>query len=128
MVKIIFVFYKPIKMFKWTTFGLIVVFLLSAIQAPFPKVFVIGDSISIQYGPYLEQYLHGFYEYDRKRDEGFSSANLDLPAGANGGDSKMVLDYLKQRLEDPGFSPDVLLLNCGLHDIKIGRASVREIV
>jgi lysophospholipase L1-like esterase len=88
------------------------------IQLSLPAVFVIGDSISIQYGPYLEQYLQGFWEYDRKRDDGLSSANLDNPAGANGGDSGMVLDYVKIRLKDPNFKPDVLLLNCGLHDIK----------
>lgn len=93
--------------------------LLSAqIKLSLPSVFVIGDSISIQYGPYLAQYLQGFWEYDRKRDDGQSSANLDNPAGANGGDSGMVLDYVKIRLQDPNFNPDVLVLNCGLHDIK----------
>jgi hypothetical protein len=93
--------------------------LLSAqIQLSLPSVFVIGDSISMHYGPYLEQFLQGFWEYDRKRDDGLSSANLDNPAGANGGDSGMVLNYLKIRLKDPNFKPDVLLLNCGLHDIK----------
>jgi lysophospholipase L1-like esterase len=93
--------------------------LLSAqIQLSLPSVFVIGDSISIQYGPYLEQYLQGFFAYDRKRDDGQSSANLDNPAGANGGDSGMVLEYVKIRLQNPHFKPDVLVLNCGLHDIK----------
>ncbi|AKP53054.1 SGNH/GDSL hydrolase family protein [Cyclobacterium amurskyense] len=85
---------------------------------PQPKLFVIGDSISIQYGPYLEKYLEGIYEYDRKRDEGADSSNLDVPKGANGGDSGMVLAYLKAKLKTPDFQPDIVLINCGLHDIK----------
>lgn len=105
--------------FKIPAFIVLSVSLLSAqIKLSLPSVFVIGDSISIQYGPYLAQYLQGFWEYDRKRDDGQSSANLDNPAGANGGDSGMVLDYVKIRLQDPNFKPDVLMLNCGLHDIK----------
>jgi len=83
-----------------------------------PTVFVIGDSISIQYGPFLEQYVQGVFIYDRKRDDGQSSANLDNPSGANGGDSGMVLEYVKIKLADASFKPDILLLNCGLHDIK----------
>ena len=30
-----------------------------------PRLFVIGDSISMQYGPYLEQYLTGQFEDKR---------------------------------------------------------------
>jgi lysophospholipase L1-like esterase len=30
----------------------------------------------------------------------------------------MVLDYLEKRYSKPGFEPDVVLINCGLHDIK----------
>ena len=83
-----------------------------------PKVFVLGDSISMQYGPYLRKSLKGFYVYDRKRGEEQSTADLDNPVGANGGDSGMVLTYL-QELNDKGdFDTDILLLNCGLHDIK----------
>jgi lysophospholipase L1-like esterase len=83
-----------------------------------PTVFVVGDSISMQYGPYLQNHLQGFFDYDRKRDNGLGTGNLDNPEGANGGDSRMVREYLELRLKDPGFKPDVLLINCGLHDIK----------
>ncbi len=83
-----------------------------------PTLFVIGDSISIQYGPYLEKYVQGVWRYDRKSDDGQAAKNLDVPVGANGGDSRMVLEYLGLKLKDKGFRPDVLLLNCGLHDIK----------
>lgn len=87
-------------------------------RRPLPTLFVIGDSISMQYGPFLEQYVQGKWAYDRKRDDGLSSANLDNPAGANGGDSGRVLAYLRKKVQDPAFNPDLLLINCGLHDIK----------
>lgn len=83
-----------------------------------PEVFVIGDSISMQYGPYLAQYLEGFYDYSRKESFEKGEVDLDIPTGANGGDSRMVLEFLKIKLNEKGFRPDVLLLNCGLHDIK----------
>jgi len=83
-----------------------------------PSIFLIGDSISIQYGPYLQRYLSGTIEYARKNDDGEAQKNLDVPVGANGGDSRMVLAYLKKKIKEPGFQPDYLVLNCGLHDIK----------
>lgn len=83
------------------------------------RVFVIGDSISQQYGPYLETLLAPRFTYDRKRDAGSDvSVNLDIPKGANGGDSGMVLAYLRVRRARDPIQADVLLLNCGLHDIK----------
>src|SRR5690606_17307463 len=81
------------------------------------RLFVVGDSISIQYGVYLARYLQGEVEYDRKRDNG-GSPDDRVPDTQNGGDSGMVLAYLKTKLQDPGFKPDVLMLNCGLHDIR----------
>lgn len=83
-----------------------------------PHVFLIGDSISIQYGPYLTEYTDGIIRLSRKEDNGNAIKNLDVPTGANGGDSRMVLGYLRSKLGDPGFRPGYLLLNCGLHDIK----------
>lgn len=83
-----------------------------------PRLFLIGDSISIHYSPFLEKYLQGVLEFDRKRDHGEAEENLDVPKGANGGDSRMVLAYLKSKVKDPDFQPDFILLNCGLHDIK----------
>ena len=82
------------------------------------KVYVIGDSISIQYGPYLAQYLSGFMDYGRKEGVEEALLNLDKPQGANGGDSSMVLAYLQGKAESGGIEADILLLNCGLHDIK----------
>lgn len=85
---------------------------------PLPKLFLIGDSISIQYGPFLEKYLQGKVQFERKVDDGSAEKNLDIPTGANGGDSRMVLEYIRTKVLDKQFAPDYLLLNCGLHDIK----------
>lgn len=82
--------------------------------AALPSVFVLGDSISIHYGPYLAEALGEGFRYDRKRaPEGATD-----PDAANGGDSGQVLAYLRSaagRAIPRGF----LILNCGLHDIKV---------
>ncbi len=91
---------------------------LLALKSDNPTVFLIGDSISIQYGPYLTRYTEDIVQLSRKEDDGNALKNLDIPTGANGGDSRMVLEYLRNRLKDPGFRPDYLMFNCGLHDIK----------
>lgn len=85
---------------------------------PVKKVYVIGDSISIHYGPYLERYLKGFMSYARKDGVEQSLQNLDIARGANGGDSSNVLAFLEHKLKSGGIDADVLLFNCGLHDIK----------
>ncbi|OGV51507.1 MAG: hypothetical protein A2017_01675 [Lentisphaerae bacterium GWF2_44_16] len=78
------------------------------------KIHLIGDSISLHYGKYLQQYLDGFAEYSRKGDE----IGLRLPVrDNNGGDSSMVLSYLDECAE-AGLKWDWLIINCGLHDIK----------
>ena len=82
------------------------------------KLYVIGDSISIQYGPYLQQALQGVMAYARKEGETEALLNLDNPQGANGGDSSMVLAYLQGLQRHGGLDADLLLVNCGLHDIK----------
>lgn len=87
-------------------------------KSSMPELFLIGDSISVQYTPYLEQYLQRVVALSRKQDNGQARQNRDVPAGANGGDSGMVLAYLMAKLNDESFRPDYLLLNCGLHDIK----------
>jgi acetyl esterase/lipase len=91
-----------------------------------PRLFIIGDSISIQYGPYLEKLVEGTFIYDRKRDAAGApkaTSNLDVPTGANGGDSDMVLAYLRHRREHDPIAADVLVINCGLHDIKTDPAT-----
>lgn len=87
------------------------------------KIYVVGDSISIQYGPYLHGYLKGIMEYARKEGEEEALLNLDCPQGANGGDSSMVLSFLKGKAGSDGIDADLLLVNCGLHDIKTDPSS-----
>ncbi len=82
------------------------------------KVYVIGDSISIHYGPYLQAYLAGTAEYARKEGSEEALLNLDRPQGANGGDSAMVLSFVEAKARSGGIDADLLLVNCGLHDIK----------
>lgn len=82
------------------------------------KVFVIGDSISVHYAPYLKQYLNGVIKYEIKDGTVEALKNLDIPQGANGGDSSRVLEYLKARADKSPIDADYLVLNCGLHDIK----------
>jgi len=80
------------------------------------RIFVIADSSSIHYGPHLESCLRGKFTYNRK---GGATANLDDGLGANGGDSQRVLAYLRERIEARDLAADVLVVNCGLHDIKM---------
>ena len=79
------------------------------------KVFVLGDSISIHYGPFLKQMLAGKMAYTRKGENGVVG-DINQATDVNGGDSSHVLSYLQQ-MQRMDF--DVLLLNCGLHDIKV---------
>lgn len=93
-------------------------------------IYVIGDSISMQYGPYLERALRGVCGYARKEGTEEALANLDMPAGANGGDSDRVRAYVEAMAERGNAHPSLLLINCGLHDIKgeptSGRLAVDE--
>ncbi len=94
-------------------------------ESSLPRVFVLGASTTIHFGPYLERELAGRFHYDRKRDTSTQRAedNLDIPQGASGGDSAMILAYLRdRRLHDP-IPADILLLSCGLHDIKTDPAT-----
>ncbi len=59
------------------------------------KIFVVGDSISCYYGEYLEAMLKDVYEYDRKGNTHKLEDLDDCTNGINGGDSSMVLTYLK---------------------------------
>ena len=75
---------------------------------------VVGDSISIHYGPYLAKHISPYYQYSRKEGQ---VDDMDSPIGPNGGDSSMVLAYLRECIA-AGMYWDILVINCGLHDIK----------
>jgi hypothetical protein len=78
-----------------------------------PTLHIVGDSISIHYGLYLQTMLANVMTYSRKTAP---DGSLDDTGAANGGDSAMVLDYLRTLQSGRPF--DILLINCGLHDIK----------
>lgn len=82
-----------------------------------PKLFVIGDSISMQYGPWLKSYIVDSFRYGRK-GEYEEWGDLNYESKSNGGDSSNVLEVLKDMISC-GFKTDYLMLNCGLHDIKV---------
>lgn len=98
-----------------------------------PHLFVVGDSISLHYGPYLEEAVRGRFAYSRKGAEpegavGSGTPSLEYPHGPfgeNAGDVTMVLAYLATRPAAVD-SADVLLLNCGLHDLKVSKATGRH--
>jgi len=98
-----------------------------------PTLFILGDSISIQYGPFLERMLADRCTCDRKGSELLGAESLEegrkdtlhrLAAlessseAINGGDSSCVLEYLQARGSPASPAWSVLLLNCGLHDIR----------
>lgn len=99
-------------------FAIVWVFLTLGFKQVYPKVFIVGDSISMHYGSYLDEFLKGFAMYDRKGGNGEGLKDLDHPAGANGGDSEMVVSYLDSLSKNKNFKTDYLVVNCGLHDIK----------
>jgi GDSL-like Lipase/Acylhydrolase family len=75
---------------------------------------VIADSISMHYGPYLESYLKPWCQYSRKDGTIGSLENVE---GPNGQDSPMVVEYIKRCIsQDQRW--DVVVLNCGLWDIR----------
>ena len=90
------------------------------------RIYVLGDSISIQYGPYLEQYLRDTMHYARKRAEEEVPLNLGWPPRANGGDSSMVLAFLKAKAAAGGIDADFMLLNCGLWDLRTDPETERK--
>ena len=77
-------------------------------------IHVVGDSISIHYGPYLAKYISPYYQYSRKEGQ---VEDIDSPDGPNAGDSSMVLAYLRECIA-AGMYWDAVIINCGLHDIK----------
>lgn len=81
------------------------------------SLFVIGDSIAMQYGPYLQQYLQDNWQVVLRKGFQQANKNLDVPTGANSGNSSMVLKFLEKMAEQGGLPARVLLINCGLHDI-----------
>ncbi|HPT17620.1 MAG TPA: SGNH/GDSL hydrolase family protein [Kiritimatiellia bacterium] len=83
-----------------------------------PRLLIVGDSISVHYAPYLESRLRGRFECVKRADIESALANLDVPLGANWGDSTAVLERLRASRLPVIASADWALVNCGLHDVK----------
>jgi lysophospholipase L1-like esterase len=77
-----------------------------------PGLHVVGDSISMRYGPHLAEMLAGVARYSRKPQVG------DDPESANGRDSATALAYLVGLSAAERGDIDYLMINSGLHDIK----------
>ena len=91
-----------------------------------PSVFVIGDSISCYYGKHLQKMLEGVFDYDRKGGRHTLKDLDDGTDGVNGGDSTMVLTYVRELRRRGNFKPDYVLLNCGHHDTKKDPATLKN--
>jgi lysophospholipase L1-like esterase len=68
-------------------------------------VYVLGDSISMAYGPALEAAL---------AEHGLSYARKD----GNGRSSRDVALHVRRMLRDPDWRPERVLLNAGMHDVR----------
>ena len=92
------------------------------------SIFLIGDSISLYYHKYLKEILNDEAYYSRKGNEDEIKSALNTPNnpyGANGGDSELVVSYMENMVEN-GKKYDLLLVNCGLHDIRIDRENLKR--
>ncbi len=83
-----------------------------------PTLYLIGDSIAVHYGPYLRTFLEPSWQcrLPPGRDEALQ--NLDHPTGANGGDSRRLLQLITSITAEETSSCGWLAFNCGLHDIR----------
>jgi len=95
-------------------------------RALLPRIVVAGDSISLQYGPYLTRYLKGLAECAPLKNAQGPDEDGEMPWGANCGDSMRVIKFLREKEEAGGIDADVMLVNCGLHDIKTDPATGRK--
>ena len=89
------------------------------------SIFVIGDSISLYYHKYLKELFKNVAEYSRKGSEEDIKIALEdpnNPFGANGGDSRRVKAYM-EKMKKENIHVDILLVNCGLHDIRKDRVT-----
>lgn len=92
------------------------------------SIFLIGDSISLYYHKYLKDLFSNVAKYKRKGSEEDIKTALEdpnNPFGANGGDSRQVKEYL-EKLKIENMHVDILLVNCGLHDIRTDRITAKK--
>jgi lysophospholipase L1-like esterase len=93
------------------------------------RLLILGDSISMHYGPMLTRLLADYCTLSRKGDDNGGNVAADKPnlnEIGNGGDSARVLNYLRHLRAIEAPPADLILLNCGLHDIKVDLTTRRR--
>ncbi|APF28757.1 GDSL-like Lipase/Acylhydrolase family protein [Clostridium sporogenes] len=87
------------------------------------SILLIGDSISLGYTPYLKEELKSKYNLCRVGNIEKSLLNLEASEYSNCGDSTQVINILKNEAKVSSYY-DILLINCGLHDIRRTRETL----
>lgn len=84
------------------------------------RILLIGDSISVQYSPFLQSSLKQSASWVGFSEEAMQGAltDLDTPQDMNCGDSNRALQIITDMLEKADGKIDLIMANCGLHDIK----------
>lgn len=82
------------------------------------RLMLVGDSIAFEYGPYLMKLIDEKYVMYEKEGREIAAQNLDAAVGGNAGDSRNVVRFVKQMIDEGRFNFDLFLFNCGLHDLK----------
>jgi dienelactone hydrolase/lysophospholipase L1-like esterase len=82
----------------------------ATLAQPLPRVVLAGDSIRIGYAPLVASLLAGKAEV--------------IAATENGGDSANLVAHVEEWVLK--LQPDVVHLNCGLHDLRVDKASGRS--
>jgi len=96
-------------------------------RSDLPQLFVCGDSISVGYGPPLKGALRDQLNLVHWRDLWTLFPEIVSPLGAYSGRAASVIEYTTAVLNSTNYNPDILLLNCGLHDVNGGTATQYEI-
>ena len=82
------------------------------------RVLLVGDSISLDYGKFLCEFIRKDIQLVGKEGAEEAYQNLDIPIGGNGGDSNRVLRYIQELEKEEKLNFAYFVFNCGLHDIK----------
>ena len=82
------------------------------------SVYLIGDSISLHYGEFFVEAVSDTFKCISREGVQEALANINNAVGGNAGDSSRVLELVKKQDAEKSNNYDILLFNCGLHDIK----------
>ena len=90
-----------------------------------PLVFFIGDSISVHYCEHIETLLTERFRYGRKTGREKAIRRRPVKKNASAQSSTQALMYVEAMLGSSTWRPDLVVLNCGLHDISRSRPAGR---